>query len=193
MSGRIKGAAFREYMGWLRARIGDAELVRVVGRMPKEHASIFTLGHPQLGVLSGSWYEGASVHAFLDELSRGRSDDEVARLARDGAVAALEATLTGVHKALLRVVGSPELHARFSQRLWNTYYEEGLVRSVRVAPRRQRIAYGAWRSHHPFLCQLTTSSDLVVFSLMGLQDVRVAQDTCIDRGDPDCAHFVDWS
>jgi hypothetical protein len=190
---RIKGAAFREFIAWMGEHEGRDALTELVASMPSRHRAAFRPGEPALGVLASSWYDADAVHAFLDALARGRSKAEVEQLAREGAIAALARTMTGVHKAVLRVVGSPELHARFAQRLWSTYYEDGIVKSVRVGPSRQRISYEKWRSHHALLCQITTASDLVVFPQMGLRGVTVTQETCIERGDFDCGHFVDWT
>jgi hypothetical protein len=188
---RIKGAAFREFVRWLGEE--GVPLDALVASLPANRRSSFRTGDPYLGILAATWYDAADVHAFLEALARGRSPAEVDRLCREGSVAALHATLTGVHRAVLRVVGSPELHARFAQRLWSTYYEDGIATSVRVGPTRQRIAYRQWRSHHRLLCAITAVSDLVVFGQMGLRDVRVTFDTCVDRGDADCGHFVDWT
>lgn len=192
MTGRIKGAAFREFVAWLAREFGQAELDRIVARIPERERRVFAAGQPSLGVLAGGWYDAAAVHAFLDALASGRDRRELDRLCTEGARAALESTLTGVHRAVLRVVGSPELHARFAQRLWNTHYEDGEVVSERVGGAAQRIAYRQWRSHHGLLCRVTTASDLVVFPLMGLSNVRVSQLSCIDRGGDTCAHLVEW-
>jgi hypothetical protein len=192
MSGGVKGAAFREFCGWLRGELGGDALRPILERLPLEHRRVFDPQHPKLGILAATWYPGATLHAFLDSIAIDRSDAEMARIATDGARGALEATLTGVHRAVLRVVGSPDLHARFAQRLWDVYYEEGVVTSERSGPREQLIRYSKWESHHPTLCQITTASDLTVFSLMGLAGVSVSQVSCIRRGAADCAHVVRW-
>jgi hypothetical protein len=193
MAGRIKGAVFREYIGWLGAALGPRALDEIVARMPVEHRRVFDASHPRLGILAATWYPAGVLHAFLDAIAVGRSDAEVARIATEGSRGALEATLTGVHRALLRVVASPGLHARFAQRLWDTYYEEGIVTSECVSPSEQVIRYRDWKSHHPMLCRITTASDLTVFSLMGLSNVSVEQLCCIREGAPDCAHVVRWT
>ncbi len=193
MSGRIKGAAFREFIGWLRGELGGDALDALVARMPPAHAKALQPGHPHLGVLAATWYDAPMLHSFLDELARGRTRAEQARLATEGSRAALSATLGGIHRALLRVVGSPELHARFAQKLWETYYDSGRVTSERVARTQQKITYRAWRAHHPFLCAVTTASDLVIFAAMGLGDVRVAQLSCVSEGGEACAHSVEWA
>lgn len=192
MAARIKGAAFREFVGWLARELGQDELDRVVARMPDREQRMFVPGQASLGVLAASWYDARAVHAFLDGLAAGRSPGELDRLCTEGARGALEITLTGVHRAALRVVGSPELHALFAQRLWNTYYEDGEVTSERVGRTSQQISYRRWRSHHALLCKVTTASDLVVFPLMGLSRVRVTQLCCVDLGGDTCAHRVEW-
>lgn len=130
MVARIKGAAFREMIAWLGRDLGQAELDAIATRVPSPHRQAFERGSPQLGILAASWYEAGTVHALLEAMTIGRSEREVQRIVDDGTRAMIETTLTGVHRAILRVVGSPDLHARFGQRLWSTYYEDGRVTSV---------------------------------------------------------------
>lgn len=189
---RIKGAVFREFVGWLQDDQGIPAVDALVEAMPAPDRPVFHRGARYLGLLSASWYDTGSVHAFLDALRDAHDSRAIDRIVHDGAVASLNRTLTGVHRAMLRVVGSPDLHARFAQRLWDTYYDEGEVISTRVRPTAQRIAYRGWRAHHGLLCRITSAADEVVFPQMGLRGVSVSQECCIDRGASECAHVVQW-
>lgn len=144
------------------------------------------------GVLASGWYNADDIHLLLDAIVRGRTEAEVQRIVTAGIQVALTRTLTGLHRTLMRVVGSPKLHARFAQRLWSTYYDTGQVQSVCVNEHTQSITYTGWTSHHPVLCAMTTASDAVIFPLMGLSGVTVSQVSCVLDGAPGCTHLVEW-
>ncbi|MCB9595705.1 MAG: hypothetical protein H6719_23485 [Sandaracinaceae bacterium] len=189
---RIKGVAIREFLTYLRGAIGPDALRAMVEGIAPEHRAAFDPDHPALGVLAASWYEAAPIHALLDAITASRSDAELEQLVHDGMQATMSATLRGVHRALLRVIGSPALHARFAQRLWIAYYDEGRVESEQTGPTRQVISYLDWEGHHPLLCRLTAAADLVIFPAMGLTGVEVKPLGCISRGSARCSHEVVW-
>lgn len=190
--GKIKGAGFREVVAWLRREKGGAPIDAALTRLEPGQARAFDATSPTLGILAATWYDGRVVQAFFDAYTQGSSPKETRSLAYAASRGAMSATFRGVHRALLRVAGSPELHARFAQRLWDTYYSDGRVRVQRVGPTESRVAHRDWSAHNPFLCDCTAASDLVIYPAMGLQDVTVEQVTCVHDGDVDCAHIVRW-
>jgi len=191
--GRIKGAAVREFLEWYRTTLGEADLNRRLAEAPTlKSLPNLDLGLHGCGVLASGWYDAHDVHVLLDAIVRGRTETEVQQIISAGIKAALTRTLTGLHRTVMRVVGSPKLHARFGQRLWSTYYETGRVQSVCVNEHTQSITYTDWTSHHPVLCAMTTASDAVIFPLMGLSGVTVSQVSCVLEGAPGCTHLVEW-
>ena len=156
------------------------------------YARVFDTSSPTLGILAATWYDAVVVQAFLDGLTVGMPPRERKRLAYAASQGAMSATLGGVHRALLRAAGTPDLHARFAQRLWDTYYSDGKVGVRRVGPTESRVAHVNWSAHHPFLCDVTAASDLVIYAAMGLRNVTVDQVSCVTNGDGDCAHVVRW-
>lgn len=191
--GRIKGAAIREFFAYLHERFGAEHTERMLGVLSPADREIFLLDLPGLGIVSGHWYESRPIHQLCDFLVEGLTPAEEEALAREAAIEVLGVTLKGVHRAVLRAVGSPRLHARFAQRLWNTYYDHGSVTVTLRGERESEVAYRDWDAHHPFLCQFTSASDYVVYGAMGLDDVTVEQTRCVSRGDADCAHLVGWA
>jgi hypothetical protein len=191
--GRIKGAALREFLEWYRATFGEDDLRHRLAGAPTLHSlPNLDLGVVGCGVLASGWYGADDIHVLLDAIARGRTETEVRQLVTAGAQAALTRTLTGLHRTVMRVVGSPKLHARFAQRLWSTYYDTGRVQSVCVNEHTQSITYTDWTSHHPVLCTMTTASDSVIFPLMGLSGVTVSHVSCVLDGAPGCTHLVEW-
>lgn len=191
--GRIKGAALREFLEWYRTAFGEGDMRRRLAETPTL-ASLpnLDMGIAGCGVLASGWYDADDIHLLLDGIVRGRTETEIQQIVNSGTEAALTRTLTGLHRTLMRVVGSPPLHARFSQRLWSTYYDTGRVQSVCVNQHTQSITYTGWTSHHPVLCAMTTASDAVIFPLMGLSGVTVSAVSCVNDGAPGCTHLVEW-
>lgn len=190
---RIKGIAVGAFISYLRKELGPDVVEEIVAAIGPEFRDRFDLAHPSLGFLAASWYEAPMVHALMDAMYERLSPRDADRLLRTGAQVALKSTLTGTHRAILRVVGSPSLHARFAQRLWRTYYDHGRVVSEVAAPDRQVISYYEWEAHHPMLCRFTTESDLVIFPAMGVKNVSVSQLACVSNGDEGCTHEVCWT
>ena len=191
--GRVKGVALRNFVEWLRADLGPAEMGAVFARLSKAHREQLDPEHAALGILASSWYSAPLVHDLLEALAADREAAELERFVSEGTHFALQRSLTTVHRAILRIVGSPSRHARFCQNLWRTYYDHGRVESVVQGPGRQLITYYDWEAHQALLCRMTTRSDVTIFSLMGLRDVAARQISYVDEGADGCAHEVTWT
>ncbi len=191
--GRIKGAAVREFAIWMRGRLGEARSREIVARLPPELRAVIDPNSEAFGILASAWYSGDATNALLDLAVEGLSRAETQRFAEEGVTAALNVTLRGVHRALLRLVMSPSLHRRFAQRLWDAHFDGGRVVVTELSPTSAEVAYFDWPAHHPVLCEMCTASDLVIYGAMGLKDVRSVGTACVDLGDDRCAHVVSWS
>jgi hypothetical protein len=53
-AGRIKGAVFREYVGWLARTLGQNQLDQIVSRVIGDARRTFATGQPHLGILAAS-------------------------------------------------------------------------------------------------------------------------------------------
>ena len=193
VQGRIKGAAIREFFEWYRGEVGHAELAKRMRGCPLLGSlSTFDIAVYGCGILPSGWYAASDVHVALDAIAHGLTDSEIEHLVTEGTRVALSRTLTGLHRGVMRIVGSPEMHARFAQRLWSTHYDTGKVESTRTGQHEQLVRYTQWSSHHPLLCKMTSVSDEVIFPLMGLDGVVVTQRECISWNDAACSHSVSW-
>ena len=190
--GRIKGAAIRAFLEWYRAEFGDIDLINRMRGVRLGSLISFDPTATGCGVLASGWYAAEDVHAILGAIVGDRDEASVAELVDTGVRRSLSQTLTGLHRALVRVVATPSLHARFSQKLWSTYYDTGVVESVCIAEDVQSVSYLGWTSHHPILCAMTAASDAVIFPMMGLSNVRVRRTACVDQGASECTHIVRW-
>ncbi len=144
-------------------------------------------------MLASTWYPAEAVHRMIDLLCQGLTVTQRRALADELAYATMSELMRGAHRAILRIVGSPDLHSRFVQRLWDTHFDNGSVHVERRAANESLVVRARWRSHHPFLCEFGAASDRFIFPAMGLQGVRYGMERCISEGDADCAHWVRWT
>ena len=191
-SGRIKGAAVRQILLWMQEH-EPAERMQRLARSLETDGERIHRELPALGILSSRWYPASMFHGFCDEIVRDLGREGARRLAREGGTEALERSFTLVHRMLLRRVASPKLHRALAPRLWGAHFDTGRVEVELLEPGRSIVRYTDWTSHHPFICDLCTFSDLIIYGAMGLDGVEVAQLTCVDEGDADCAHSVTWA
>jgi len=147
---------------------------------------------PLLGVLANAWYSSSTVHALLDELTRGLGPEERVKLADRASEAVMAATLHGIYKALFRLMATPERYAKYAPRLWTTYYDSGTVTIV-LSGNRAESTIRHWSAHHPFMCELNRGAARAIYRAMGCKNVHVERIACVESGAPECRFATTWS
>src|SRR5690606_815825 len=134
IEGHVRGAAVREFFGWVAETWGEERLREIVGRLPPEVAKHFDAEAKALGVLSSSWYEAREVHALVDSLLVGTSAAERERIAREGADAVMKRTLRGVYKLLFDWMATPDRYVKYAHKLWASYYDSSVLEITQPEP-----------------------------------------------------------
>lgn len=183
----------REFTIWMRRELGPAAAKAIIADLAPELRAVIDSDSEAFGVLASAWYSGEFTSALMERATQGMSHDEMREFAHRGAIAALNVTLRGVHRALLRMVMSPDLHRRFAQRLWDAHFDGGRVVVTPLDAHSVEVAYWEWPAHHRMLCEMCTASDLVIYGAMGLEDVTSVTTACVSDGAARCAHVVRWS
>jgi hypothetical protein len=192
MPGRIKGAAFREFLRWYSNEYSHERLVAALVAAGDRVDDALERESPLLGVLANAWYSSSTVHALLDELTRGLAPEERAKLAERASDAVMAATLHGIYKALFRLMATPERYAKYAPRLWTTYYDSGTV-TIELSGNRAESTIRNWSAHHPFMCELNRGAAGAIYRRMGCQNVHVQRIACIESGAPECRFVTTWS
>jgi predicted hydrocarbon binding protein len=191
-AGNIKGVAFREFLVWYARAYGGDALAAAARALPAGPTGSFDPAAETLGVLASKWYPGALVHALMDELVRGRSSDERARMARDGADAVMAATLRGVYRLLFEWIANPERYARYAGKLWRSYYDSGTLEIVETGADSARSVVRQWRTHHPFICELNREASRAIYQAMGCAEVHCERESCVAEGADVCSFVTRW-
>lgn len=192
--GRIKGAAFREFVAYYRATYGATALAAHVRAMPERLAQELDESDPVLGLLASQWYDAEVVHALLDEIARDKSEAALRELAAGASSAVMRATLRGLYRVLFEWMATPERYARYGPKLWSSYYDSGEMVTELMADGRGSIALVRnWSSHHPLICELNRGASVEIYAAMGCQDVACERAQCVSFGDPECRFITRWS
>jgi len=190
--GRIKGAAFVEFLRFCEEHYGKERLDAAVLSIPAELRYPLSTKAPALGVLPSTWYAADTVHLLLDALLASVGLEERRRMAADISKAIMDATLRGVYRALFRVVATPERYARYASRLWTAYYDTGEFSIEMPDPKTAVATVRNWPSHHTFICELNRGAAEAIYTAMGLKNVTTIRAACIDGGAPICRFISRW-
>jgi hypothetical protein len=187
--GRIKGAAFREFLLWYAARFGRARLVTAVARaqLPDLDAAA-----DDLGVLPNVWYPAALVHGLLDALTEGFTRQELDRVAQDAANHIMDKTLRGVYRAVFNLFVTPDRYRRHVDKLWALHYDTGRPLIEVIGAGEHRIRYVDWAGHHPFVCSLNMSSAIPIYRAMRCKAVSWTRLACRSLAGDVCESRVRW-
>lgn len=193
--GRIKGAAFREFVAFYEQELGRARLLALVERIPSAQRQALDLAadRESLGILSSRWYEAASIHALLDAILAGLDPDHRRESIHRAADAVMQGTLRGVYRVLFEWLATPDRYARFADRLWRSYYDSGDMHVVQETPERAVCTIRAWASHSAQLCDMNAAAAGSIYRAMGCTDVVVARSHCVAQGASECRFVTTWS
>src|SRR5688500_19317978 len=115
---RIKGVAVQEFVRWYVRTHGLERAREMVMALPEGRRSLILQDAPNFGLIASEWYPVDVVHLVLDRLTAGLSPEERAKLARDAAESIIRSSLTGVYRAFVAFLVSPERYARNAQKLF---------------------------------------------------------------------------
>ena len=88
---------------------------------------------------------------------------------------------------------SPDRYARYAQRLWDRYYDCGIMLKESEGKNQQKTTIRDWGSHHPIICDLNTFGSRYIFEAMGCRGVKVTRISCVSQGDDCCSFSIQWS
>lgn len=192
-SGKIKGAAFRQFVLWWEENRGREQMLAAFDRMRiTEHRNLLDPEREALGILASRWYPADLIHALLDELTAGISRGQRLEMAEIAADAVMTATFSGVYKAVFVALASPPRMVAHIQRIWDMHYDSGKVTITPMSPREHSTCYSQWDSHHEFICQLNMASARPIYKAMRCQNVQIERVQCVSDGAPDCRFRVHW-
>jgi hypothetical protein len=192
VAARIKGAGIVHFLRWYVDRFGQARLQGTAAAMPDVHRVHFDPGDGVLGVLASSWYPAAAIHALLDGFLADHVHDRQV-LAREGARATIDATLTGVYRWLFETMMTPDRYARNAQKLFSRYYEPGTMTKTPLGDSGHLSVVRDWPGHHPLLCDMLVHTAEYVYGALGCRDVRSPRTACVAEGAPECRFEIRWS
>jgi hypothetical protein len=190
--GRVKGTAIRAGLLWYAETYGEALLGRVLDHASPELRSLLRPGDPAFGIVASSWYETALIGELLDVLDRIASPEDSREMAARLAAAVARDNVSGVYRALFRLIASPTLLEANAQRVWSTYVDEGTM-SVRVpVPGSFDARIRGWTHHNSTVCRMLRPFMEHMLRGIGYQALVVERVQCVEDGGGQCLFHGTW-
>lgn len=191
--GRIKGAAFREFVRFYATKYRGEALDATLARLPEALKASLNTEDAALGILTSQWYVASDVHALLDAIIAELDPFEQRKLADEGASAVMQATLQGVYKVLFSWMATPERYAAHAHRLWSRYYDCGSFEVEMQTPLKAVCTVSEWTTHHPFMCLLNRGAAEEIYTAMGCENVSTRRTACVGQGASECCFVTTWT
>ncbi|HEU4410356.1 MAG TPA: hypothetical protein VFS43_34195 [Polyangiaceae bacterium] len=187
-----KGVAVRELVDWCVASFSEARVHEAIAGLGGAQWRGFDLGREGYGVLPGGWYPATAVNGLLDALLVGVPAAEQARLAKGAAEATAGKTLRGIYGKLLRLLCTPALYAKHSQRVWDSYHNTGRL-IVRLEGPRALTTVTDWQGHHPFVCRMNAEAAKIIYTTLGQRGVSTVRMKCVSERAEACVFLTTWT
>jgi len=191
-TGRVKGAAIRDFIGWYARTHGQDRLDRAVWSLPREQQEEFDLERARLGVLSSVWFPAEVVHGVLDDLTKGLDAAAYEELVESAAEATVKGLMTGAQRIIFSKLMTPSVYSRIANMAFRLNYSPGEVISEVLGPKRHRGHVEGWSGHHPFLCRMNVAIKARLYTVMGCQGVRIEERFCRLEGQDACGSVLTW-
>jgi len=192
-SGRIKGAALRQFLIWYQGKVGERVFADRFAALAPGIASQLNPAAEALGIVASQWYDCRLIHGILDALTAGMSEAETVALTVEGSQAVMDHTLRGLYRSLFEWMANPKRYARHGRKIWSTYYDSGdfSIESDEAA-RRAVCTIRDWASHHPILCDMNRGASTAIYRAMGLPGADCVREACVSRGAAECRFVTTW-
>jgi hypothetical protein len=190
--GKIKGAAFAEFLSWYAAQKSTGAVVAALTAARALHRAELDVNRAGFGILASEWYDADFVHSVLDQVMKGHSPEELEKIARGAAEAVLAKTLRGIYRSVFALCVTPERYVRHIDKAWRLHYDNGYPAIIVPTPTEHRIVYRDWASHHPMACRLNMAAAYPIYEAMGCKNVRCTRIGCVSDGAGKCECVVTW-
>jgi len=194
-TGKVKGAPVRALLEFRERSIGHEQVEALIESLSERARAELRIDPraPGFGILASAWYRTSTCAELIAAIERSVPPRERERFWLRAPEAIMAATLSGVHKAIFRVVGSPSLMRDYCQTFWNRQFDDGRVRVFDLEPGVQRHEYHDWGGHDRLMCKITFLCLAPMFRAMGEKNTRVELEQCVSTGAPHCSATIHWT
>ena len=184
--GNFYGSGIVSAIDYFVQRYGPAAANAVVAKLPREYRHYVQPNAPCLGLLGARLYP----YPFIGEVVRTmfavvRAPDEDAFI-RELVSAGMDATLTTIHRVLLRWVATRADHAANAQKVWNAYHDSGIVKVLVATDDEYTVENSDWPNHDVTACKICLEARRRVLEKTGPRKVDATRLKCQAWGHGTC-------
>jgi hypothetical protein len=189
---KMKGGVIREFFDSYQKEHGIERVRELLPRVPPDLRALLDPDDPFRTILPASWYPARLVHAVLDAMTEGMSEEQIRTFVHDSNRVVMQRATSSAYRFFLDKLLTPEMYALAVPRFWKQWHTTG-VRKMRIVRNGEAESIVAkWGGHHPVLCTVTIETMCSVFELMGKKDVKWVRTACVSSGAPECVTRLTW-
>jgi predicted hydrocarbon binding protein len=148
--------------------------------------AMIRIDDPAFGVIASGWYDTAAVGALLEQMEKAAAPEDVEDYLQSLTTAIAKDNVGGIYQALFKLVSTPTMLEANSQRVWQTYIDEGTL-SVRVPACGTLTAeIRGWKRHDARVCRVMGSMFQNILREVGYTALIVERTECVDEGSTRC-------
>ena len=189
----VKGVAVRAGLHWVSSAYGLSAVQMVHDRASAALRAVIVPGLSSFGILSSGWYSLLLIGELLDGIVEATAPTNVDLHYRRMAAAVAHDNVTGVYRALLRLVATPSLLKAHGPRVWRNYYSHGTIEVSTERPGELTIAVRDAPVHHDAMCRMTGLVVERILGEVGYRNATLGRVRCIGRGSEECAFVIDYA
>ena len=188
----VKGVAVRAGLHWVSAHYGLGAVQAVHDQGSEALRRIIVPGLSSFGILSTGWYGVLVIGELLDVIVQATGPANVEAHFRRMASAVAHDNVTGVYKALFRLVATPALLTAHGGRVWRSYFSHGTIDVTSAREGELTLAIRDAGVHHATMCLMTSLVVERILVEVGYKGATLGRRRCTGRGDMECAFQIDY-
>ena len=184
--GRIKGSAIRPALAWFSSMYGGDALRRVLeGASPGVRAMVRGTD-VTFGIVPSGWYDSGAVSELLELLESVAAPADRDAFLQQLTTAIARDNVGGIYRALFRLITTPSLLEQNAQRVFATYFDEGVLSATVPRAGEMVLALRGQTRHYDRLCAATCAAVQNVLRLAGYTSLVLERTLCQSEGHPHC-------
>jgi hypothetical protein len=181
----VKGSALRSSLNYLRENFPPADVDKILDRLPPEQRKIF-----EKPVLVSDWFDAKVLYSLMKAMAGGSNQDPRALYHQMGRQSCDDG-LNTVYKIFYKL-GSPSYIIEKGMRVWNNYYSDGVIVTLKSTPKMAHIRLTKNSFPDESMCIRLNGWMERAVELSGGKRIRLSHPSCVHHGQEYCEWEASW-
>jgi hypothetical protein len=190
--GNFYGSGIVGAIQYFEEKYGRAASHDAIASLQPDHRAFVKPNTPLMGLLPTKLYPYAFIGDLIRNMCRAiKAPDEDAFI-REITFAGMDATLSTIHRVILRWVATPQDHAKRAQQIWDQYHDAGRVTVLSATDHEYVVQLSDWPNHDVTVCKICLEARRRVLEKTGAKITEARREKCIAWGHDVCVSRYRW-